>query len=159
VAGRTTGLGCAGSFDGIERVALALTAPYLPVRAVDLHDLDPRRSEQPGEASTVGAGALHPDARKQAERFHPADETVFTCPIRVERFRGQQAADLVEDSRHVDVEVCIDSACDTASWFYDDGHRHPYLPLVKGWCALTSTMKRVSVGLLEQDDRPHRRRE
>ena len=44
---------------GVDGVALAAPAARLAVRAVHLDDLDAGRGEVPGEARTVGSGALH----------------------------------------------------------------------------------------------------
>ena len=61
-------LGCAGGpatqhgpgrLHGVGRVRLALGAPCLAVGTVDLHHLDPGFAQEPTEARSIGAGALH----------------------------------------------------------------------------------------------------
>ena len=49
----------AGRGLGVDGVGLAAAPSRLAVRAVHLDDLDTGRGEVPGEARTVGSGALH----------------------------------------------------------------------------------------------------
>jgi hypothetical protein len=46
--------------DGVELVGLAVAAPLLAVRTVDLDHRDPRRREMPGQAWPVRAGPFNP---------------------------------------------------------------------------------------------------
>jgi hypothetical protein len=94
---------------------------------------------------------------QRPERSKPANELVLAAPVGHERLGCQQAADLVENSRDMHIQVCVDTARHSASWFYDDGHRHPYLPLVKGWRALTPTVQCALFNPLEQDEQSHHR--
>ena len=54
-------------FDGVELIGLAVAAPLLTVRSIDLDHLHPGALQEPGQPGAVGAGALHPDPRQLTE--------------------------------------------------------------------------------------------
>ncbi len=65
-----------GGLDRVGGIRLARVPPCLAVRAVDLDDVDSGATQEAGQASTVGAGALHADAGDRSERGQPAHELV-----------------------------------------------------------------------------------
>ena len=66
---------------GVDGVGLAAPAARLAVRAVRLDDLDAGRGEVPGEARTVGSGALHAHTPHRAPTVQPTGELVIAAGV------------------------------------------------------------------------------
>ena len=136
------GLGCAGGpaaqhgpsrLDGVGGIRLALRAPGLAVWTVDLHHLDARPCEEPTEARSIGAGALHAHLGHRPEGAHPLEHRLVAPGAGVERLHAEHATDRVQGGGHVDVQMGVDTTDDSAGSFYD-GHGHPFSPhRFKGW--------------------------
>ena len=100
---------------GVDGVGLAAAASRLAVRAVHLHHLDAGRGEVPGEARTVGSGALDSDAAHRAPRLQPAGELVIAAGIGRELRRAQQPPGRVDRGGDMGVFVGVDPAEDSGS--------------------------------------------
>ena len=105
----------AGCGLGVDGVGLAAAASRLAVRAVHLHHLDAGRGEVPGQARTVGSGALDSDTAHSAPRLQPAGELVIAAGIGRELRRAQQPPGRVDRGGDMNVFVGVDPAEDSGS--------------------------------------------
>jgi hypothetical protein len=111
--------------DGVERVGLPGLAAGGTICPVDLEDGDAEAGEVAGEAGAVAARALDPDPLHAAEAAEPAGESGVAGGGGRERLDAEQAADLVERSGDVNVQVGVNAAGHGACLY--DGHCHPFL--------------------------------
>jgi hypothetical protein len=72
-----------GRLDGIEGVGLAVVAPGLPVRPVDLDNLQALSPEEPGQSDAIGAGALDADLGHVAEPLEPGHQGLVAGGVRL----------------------------------------------------------------------------
>ena len=72
--GGPASLGGAGGGLGVDRVGLALLAPCLAIRPVDLDQLDPGHPQMQRQTGPVGPGALDPDLVQLAVRAQPRQQ-------------------------------------------------------------------------------------
>jgi hypothetical protein len=123
-AGRRARLGRSGRADRVERVGLALAAPGRAVSPVDLDHRHPGCPGQAGQASTVGPGALDPDPVQRSETVQPGQKRPTPGRGGRERLHPQQTADGIKGSRHMDVQVGVDTAGHSPAHYC--GHGHPF---------------------------------
>jgi hypothetical protein len=147
------GLRSTRRLDGVEGVGLPLPAASLAVRAVDLDHLHTRRAQQAGQARPVAASALHPDPDHRPEPAQPAEQLVLARTRGCELRYAEQAADRVERSSDMHIEVGVHAAGHPARSIYSC-HSHPFLRMVKGWHSPLEGGGGAIV-LLAQDDPPY----
>jgi hypothetical protein len=89
----------------------------LAVRAIDLHDPDAGRSQVPGQARPVAAGALDTDQGEVPEPGQPAEQIGVPGRGGRELPYAQQPAERVERGGYVHVGVRVHAAGDDACVF------------------------------------------
>jgi hypothetical protein len=77
------------------------------LRPLDLHHRDPRSRQVAGEPSAVAAGSLHSGAPYGPEPFRPREEVAVASDGRRCLRLAQAPAQVVEDHRHMEVQVCV----------------------------------------------------
>jgi len=105
--------------------------------------------EVSGEPGPVGTCPFNADFRDRAETREPLEQRLVAGCRGRERLDSEQAADGVERSRHVNVEVGVHAACHGAALY--DGHRHPFLCVRDGTHLLDS--RTLGAGPLRKDRR------
>jgi hypothetical protein len=124
----------------------------LAVGAIDLNNRDPRRREMPRQTSAVGPGAFDPNPLDRTERTKPRRQVVIAPRRGRKRPHTQQAADRVDRSRDMHIEMRVHTPDYRARNFYD-GHLPSLLSqTVKGWHARPGK-ETVTINLLLQEDR------
>ena len=98
----------------------------LAALAVHLDDLYALVSQEPRQAGPVGAGPLHPNLRYLAETLQPQQHCLVAGRVRCESLCAEQAANRIERSGDVYIQMGVHAAGDGAYSFYD-GHGHPFL--------------------------------
>src|ERR1022692_4820955 len=98
---------------------------------VNLDDAHTGRSQRPGQASAVAAGAFDADQANRAERAQPGQELGVASPSDREALCPQQAADTVERGGNMKINMGVYTAGDGASLY--DGQGHPFQR--EGWHA------------------------
>ena len=96
----------------VDRIRLVALAASTPIRPVDLHDVDPTVEQQPGQASTVAAGAFHPDRLRLPVTAQPAQQLPVTTTVSGELPVDQQPSLLVDDGSMVSAAVGVHAADD-----------------------------------------------
>jgi hypothetical protein len=115
------------SGDGVDAVGLAVTMPGLAVGPVDLNHLDARASQEPCQASPVGAGALDTDQPDRTERAEPVQQCPVAGGIGGEGLGAVHPAQRVQRRGDVVVEMRVDTTghAHAQARLYH-GHRHPF---------------------------------
>jgi hypothetical protein len=114
-----------GRGDRIDGVGLAVRSADLPVGAVDLDHANALVGQMPGQAGSVGAGALDPDDREVAERRQEPQQPPIAGRGRGERAAAEQAAELVAGRCDVDVRVSVHAADDSDTSRCQSCHASP----------------------------------
>jgi len=96
----------------VQWVGLAAGPTVLAVLPIDLHDLDALANQEPGQPSTVAAGAFHPDRLELAVTAQPAQQGGMAGRLGRESGMTQQSAGGIEDGGVVEVLVGVDPADD-----------------------------------------------
>ena len=96
--------GAGGGF-GVERVALAPSAPELPVGAVDLEDGMPALAQEAGQPGAVGARALDAEGPDGPESPGPAFQLSVAFETDRDGRSAQAGAARVDRDRGMDVLV------------------------------------------------------
>jgi hypothetical protein len=108
----------------VEAVGLAVTAPGLTIRAINLDHRHPCGPQRPGQAGPIGTGAFHPDPAQRAEAAQPGVQVGEPAGGRRERLDAECAAVGVERGGDVNIEVGVNPAGDWVCLY--DGHSHPF---------------------------------
>ena len=131
--------------DRVDGVGLAVAAPGLTARAVNLDHRHADTAQEAGQAGPVGAGALDTDSLQRAEPDQPGVQVGEPGGRRRERLDAEHTAVAVERGGDMDIEVGVDPTGDRACLY--DGHGHPFsVQVVKGWHARPGK-ETVTIGL------------
>jgi hypothetical protein len=100
--------------------------PGLPVRPIHLDDSDAFVLQIPGDADSVGAGALHTNQHQIPMGAEPGDQLTVSMTRRGERFDTENASQVIHHSSDMNISVGVDTTNHSIRVFYD-GHCHPSL--------------------------------